>query len=197
MINVSKARNHAILNATSIRAPIFCTRNRHLIVRKSRCISHFVFSTGISSPLSFFFYFFSFISQKHDARPAGTKSGAVLLLRLLLLPLLASIVPLSPIMHSLSLSLSLLFLFLLLSFSFLCFVRVAIQYLFTHAPIVKTASLGLWRITVSRSIYDPDCSQSAIVFVLLLSDNIRDVTFDDNSSKIWTWFDSELSRVRR
>lgn len=95
MINVSKARNHAILNATCIRAPIFCTRNRHLIVRKSRCVSHFVFSTGISSPLSFFFYFFSFISQKHDARPAGTKSGAVLLLRLLLLPLLASIVPLS------------------------------------------------------------------------------------------------------
>lgn len=44
---------------------------------------------------------------------------------------------------SLYLSLSLLFLFLLLSFSFLCFVRVAIQYLFTHAPIVKTASLGL------------------------------------------------------
>lgn len=64
MINVSKARNHAILNATCIRAPIFCTRNRHLIVRKSRCVSHFVFSTGISSPLSFFFYFFSFISQK-------------------------------------------------------------------------------------------------------------------------------------
>ena len=117
MINVSKARNHAILNATSIRAPIFCTRNRHLIVRKSRCISHFVFSTGISSPLSFFFYFFSFISQKHDARSAGTKSGAVLLLRLLLLPLLASIILLSPIMHSLSLSISL-FLFFFFFFFF-------------------------------------------------------------------------------
>lgn len=149
----------------------FCIRNRHLDRSQiSMCFS-FQSIHSISSPLlSFFFYFFSFISISVKARRSSCayQVRGRLLLRLLL-PLLASRL----LSHFLNLPLCTLFLFLSLFFFFFFFshfhssVSYALRSNISSSGFTcidcKTAPLGLWRITVSRSIYDSDCSQSAIV----------------------------------
>lgn len=164
-----------ITHATTIRPPIFAFE-----------IGTWSFANldvSLQSPLaslSFFFYFFSFISiTLKTRRPSCAYHSQV---RSFINSIITSssrvtpIVPLSlaPIMHSLSLFF-LFFFFFLLSFSFLCFVRVTIQYLFTRYTCTncETASLGLWRITVSRSIYDSDCSQSAIALYGTFARSLR------------------------
>lgn len=175
MINVlkSKTRNGAILNAVYHACDDYPGADfLHSKSAPDRSqISQMCFSlqSPPASPLSFFFYFFSFISKSTTLvlRVPFSSPGSIITSIITSSSRVTPIVPLSlaSIMHSLSLSLFLFFFFFLLPFSFLCFVRVTIQYLFTRYTCTncKTAPLGLWRITVSRSIYDSDCSQSAIV----------------------------------
>lgn len=66
MINISKSktRNRAILNAVyhacdDYPAADFCIRNRHLIVRKSRCVTSISTSISLILLLFLFFHFYN------------------------------------------------------------------------------------------------------------------------------------------
>lgn len=155
MINISKSktRNRAILNAVyhacdDYPAADFCIRNRHLIVRKSRCVTSISTSISLILLLFLFFHFYNSKNTTPVLRVPFSSPGSFITSIITSSSRVTPIVPLSltPIMHSLSLSLFFLFFFFfLLSFSFLCFVRVTIQYLFTRYTCTncETASLGL------------------------------------------------------
>lgn len=148
MINISKSktRNRAILNAVyhacdDYPAADFCIRNRHLIVRKSRCVTSISTSISLILLLFLFFHFYNSKNTTPVLRVPFSSPGSFISSIITSSSRVTPIVPLSlaPIMHSLSLS------FFSSSFFFFFHFHSSVSYALrsnisspgTHAPIVK------------------------------------------------------------